>query len=102
MPEPQSTDTSLYTAIYSGLMFIYAAITGHQYNKLNKLDDKIEKERERTDDKHVSTETFRAHMNTIQANLETIQVAMTANARFTDSQTRAIEKLFDTKQDKHP
>lgn len=89
-----------YKILWTILGAVYTGITGHQYFRMNKLEDqliashlKIESNREKIEDSHVSKEMFEAHM-------EMIQISLTANTKLSDANTKAIEKLFDNKEDK--
>lgn len=86
-------EESLWKVLWAFILAAYSGITGHQYFRIGKLEDKIDVHREKIEDTHVTKETFIAHM-------EMIQVSLTANTKLSDANTRAIEKLFDNKQDK--
>ena len=62
-------DQTFIQIIWGIVVAIYTGITGHQYFRLNKLEDKIDSNQDKIEDIHVSKEIFQAHMDTIQVAL---------------------------------
>jgi hypothetical protein len=80
------SDEGFWKIFWSGVLAVYGTVTGHQYAKFKKIEERIEHVQERIEDNHISNSTFEAHMNSIQ-------LSLTANTKFTDANTRSLELL---------
>ena len=86
-------EDSLWKVIWGMVVAVYAGITGNQYARMNKMERRMDNSLNRLEDHHVTKDTFEAHMDAVQASL-------TANTKLSDANTRAIERLFETKEEK--